>query len=173
MVIVLKKDITSEQKGGIKDFLVRKHYRLNEIEGEEDTVIAAVGRGTADRQELEGLAGVASVIPISKPYKMASREFRRDNTVVDVPNSRGQHIRIGGQRIAVIAGPRTVESRDQIFSVAKAVAASGAVMLRGGTFGQSASPYSFQGLGEKGLAYLKEAGESYGLPVVTEIVSPA
>ncbi|MBQ2315626.1 MAG: 3-deoxy-7-phosphoheptulonate synthase [Treponema sp.] len=173
MVIVLKKDITEAQKTGIKDFLTKKKYRLNEIEGEEDTVIAAVGRGTADRQELEGLAGVASVIPIARPYKMASREFKRDNTVVEVPNSRGQKIRIGGQRIAVIAGPRAVESREQILSVAKSVAASGAVMLRGGTFGQSSSPYSFQGLGEQGLAYLKEAGECYGLPVVTEIVSPA
>lgn len=106
----------------------------------------------------------------SKPYKLASREYKKENTIVEVPNSRGQVIRIGGSRIVTIAGPCAVESREQMLEVAAAVAASGAVMLRGGAYKPRTSPYSFQGLGEEGLKYLKEAGDKFGLPVVTEIV---
>lgn len=105
-----------------------------------------------------------------KPYKLASREYKKENTIVEIPNNRGQVIRVGGSRIVTIAGPCAVESREQMLEVAAAVAASGAVMLRGGAYKPRTSPYSFQGLGEEGLKYLKEAGEKYGLPVVTEIV---
>ena len=173
MVVVLKKDIDKEQKRAVEQYLTGKQFKLNEIVGEEDTVIAAVGKLSADRREVEALPGVAQVIPISKPYKLASREFKRENTVVEIPNGRGQTIRIGGQRVAVIAGPRAVESREQIMEAAECIAASGAVMLRGGAYEPNSSPYNFQGLGEKGLEYLKEAGEKFGLPVVTEIVSPS
>lgn len=107
---------------------------------------------------------------MEKPYKLASREYKREDTVVEVPNNRGQVIRIGGPRIVTIAGPCAVESREQMLEVADAVAKSGAVMLRGGAYKPRTSPYSFQGLGEEGLKYLKEAGDKYGLPVVTEIV---
>lgn len=105
-----------------------------------------------------------------KPYKLASREYKKENTVVEIPNNRGQMIRVGGSRIVAIAGPCAVESRAQMLEVAAAVAASGAVMLRGGAYKPRTSPYAFQGLGEEGLQYLKEAGEAYGLPIVTEIV---
>ena len=105
-----------------------------------------------------------------KPYKLASREYKKENTIVEIPNNRGQVIRVGGSRIVTIAGPCAVESREQMLEVAAAVAASGAVMLRGGAYKPRTSPYSFQGLGEEGLKYLKEAGDKYGLPVVTEIV---
>ena len=105
-----------------------------------------------------------------KPYKLASREYKKENTIVEIPNNRGQVIRVGGSRIVTIAGPCAVEIRDQMLEVAAAVAASGAVMLRGGAYKPRTSPYSFQGLGEEGLKYLKEAGDKYGLPVVTEIV---
>ncbi len=172
MVIVLKKDITPVQKTAVCDFLTSKRFKLNEIVGEEDTVIAAVGKVSMDRREVEVLPGVSAVIPISKPYKLASREFKQENTIVEVPNKRGQKIRIGGQRVVAIAGPRAVESREQILETARAVASSGAVMLRGGAYEPNSSPYNFQGLGEEGLKYLKEAGEKYGLPVVTEILSP-
>ena len=172
MVVVLKKDISEYQKNGIRDFLVQKNFKLNEIVGEEDTVIAAVGRNSVDKLEVEALPGVYAVIPISKPYKLASREFKREDTIVEVPNSRGQKIRIGGNRVVAIAGPRAVESREQIMETAEAVAASGAVMLRGGAYEPNSSPYKFQGLGEQALKYLKEAGDKFGLPIVTEILSP-
>lgn len=172
MVVVLKKDISENQKNGIRNFLVQKNFKVNEIVGEEDTVIAAVGRHSVDKVEVEALPGVYAVIPISKPYKLASREFKREDTVVEVPNRRGQKIRIGGNRVVAIAGPRAVESREQIMETAAAVAASGAVMLRGGAYEPNSSPYKFQGLGEQALKYLKEAGDKYGLPIVTEILSP-
>src|SRR5574344_2122140 len=171
MVIVLKKDITIEEKNHIRDFLTQKNFKLNEVVGEEETILAAVGKMAMDPREVEILPGVSRVIPISKPYKMASREFKRDNTIVEIPNSRGQIIRVGGQRVVSIAGPCAVESAEQMMTIAASVAASGAVMLRGGAYKPRTSPYSFQGLGEEGLKYLKAAGEKYGLPVVTEIVS--
>ncbi len=171
MVIVLKKEASEEQKNEIRNFLKSKDFKLNEIVGEEDTVIAAVGKVSMDIHEVALLPGVGNVIPISKPFKLASREFKKDNTVVDVINNRGQHVRIGGQRISVIAGPCAVESREQMMEIAEAVASSGAVMLRGGAYKPRSSPYSFQGLGEDGLKYMKEAGEKFGLPIVTEIVS--
>ncbi|MCR4627175.1 MAG: 3-deoxy-7-phosphoheptulonate synthase, partial [Treponema sp.] len=170
MVIVLKKNITAEEKKGITDFLGSQNFKTNEIVGEEDSILAAVGKLKVDPREVEILPGVERVIPISKPYKMASREFKHDNTVVEIANNRGQSIRVGGKRIIAIAGPCAVENRDQMMSIAKSVAESGAVMLRGGAYKPRTSPYSFQGLGEEGLILLKEAGDKYGLPVVTEIV---
>lgn len=171
MVIVLKKNSTPEQVGKLRSFLTQRSFKLNEVKGEEDTIIAAVGRVSMDIREVELLDGVSKVIPISKPFKMASREFKNDNTVVEIKNSRSQIIRIGGSRVCIIAGPSAVESREQILEIARNVASSGAALLRGGAFMPRSSPYSFQGLGEEALKYLKEAGEKYGLPVVSEINS--
>ena len=171
MVIVLKRNITEDEKDRLKDYLGGQNFKTNEISGEEETIIAAVGRLNMDPREVEILPGVERVIPISKPYKMASREFKPENTIVEIPNSSGQIIRVGGQRVISIAGPCAVESRDQMMSVAKCVAESGAVMLRGGAYKPRTSPYSFQGLGEEGCKILKEAGDKYGLPVVTEVVA--
>lgn len=107
---------------------------------------------------------------MAKPYKLASREYKKEDTIVEIPNSRGQVIKVGGPRIITIAGPCAVESREQMLEIANAVSRSGAVMLRGGAYKPRTSPYSFQGLGEEGLKYLREASDLYGLPVVTEIV---
>lgn len=171
MVIVLKKDISKSEKENIKSILKSRNFNLNEVKGEESTILAAVGKMAMDIREIEVLSGVASVIPISKPYKMASREFKPENTIVEIPNNRGQIIRVGGSRIVSIAGPCAVESRQQMMDAAEAVAKAGAVMLRGGAYKPRTSPYAFQGLGEEGLQYLKEAGEKFALPVVTEIVA--
>ena len=171
MIIVLKNGITDAEKANIKSVLSAHKFKLNEVKGEESTVLAAVGKLAMDIREVEVLPGVANVIPISKPYKMASREFKPENTIVEIPNNRGQIIRVGGSRVVSIAGPCAVESREQMLEAAAAVAKSGASMLRGGAYKPRTSPYSFQGLGEEGLRYLKEAGEKYGLPVVTEIVA--
>jgi 3-deoxy-7-phosphoheptulonate synthase len=171
MVIVLEKHISAENKETIRAFLTKNHFRVNEINGDEDTIFGAVGKLGIDPRTVEVLPGIARVIPISKPYKMASREFKKDNTIIEIPNNRGEIIRVGGSKVVSIAGPCAVESREQMMSIARHVAASGAVMLRGGAFKPRTSPYSFQGLGEQGVKLLKEAGDAYGLPVVSEIVS--
>ena len=171
MVIVLKKDISIEEKHNLANFLGENNFKTNEVNGEEKTIIAAVGKLKIDPREVELQPGVESVIPISKPYKMASREFQPQNSVFEIPNNKKQIIRVGGQRIISIAGPCAVENREQMMSIAKEIANSGACMLRGGAYKPRTSPYSFQGLGEEGLILLKEAGDKYGLPVVTEVVA--
>lgn len=171
MIIVLKQSITADEKKAITAFLGKNNFKTNEINGEETTVLAAVGKLKVDPREVEVLPGVERVIPISKPYKMASREFKNEDTVVQIPTPSGGTVKAGGKRIVSIAGPCAVESREQMMAIAKQVAASGAVMLRGGAYKPRTSPYSFQGLGEEGLILLKEAGDKYGLPVVTEVVA--
>ena len=168
MIIVLERNIRDDDKTRIREFLDQKGFRVREIVGEEETIFGAVGQLTIDLREVEVLRGVARVIPISKPYKLASRELKKDDTVVRVGP-----VAFGGRRIAVIAGPCSVEGREEILEAAHMVRESGAVMLRGGAFKPRTSPYSFQGLGEEGLRYLKEAGEATGMPVISEIVSTA
>lgn len=167
MIIVLSKDIKDSQKNSIRNFLESKGFKVREIVGEEETIFGAVGIHPIDRREVEILDGVKRVIPISKPYKLASRELKKSDTVIDLGP-----VKIGGQRIALVAGPCAVESKEQIEEIAFKVREAGGIMLRGGAFKPRTSPYSFQGLGEEGLKLLKTAGEKYGLPVVSEIVAP-
>jgi len=166
MIVVLKAGILPSQKEDVSNFLRERGFRIREIAGEAGILIGAIGSHTIDSRQVEILPGVDRVIPINKPYKMASREFHPQDTVIDVGS-----VKIGGSRIVCIAGPCAVESREQIFDSAWAVKEAGAVMLRGGAFKPRSSPYSFQGLGFKGLEYLREAGEATGLPVVSEVVS--
>jgi 3-deoxy-7-phosphoheptulonate synthase len=166
MVIVLNKSISAADKENIRNFLTRKGFTVREIVGEEETIFGAVGLVQIDRREVELLSGVDQVIPITKPYKLASREFKKEDSLVSVGP-----VKIGPLRLAVIAGPCAIENREQIMESARIVRDSGGVMLRGGAFKPRTSPYAFQGLGEEGARYLKEAGEKYGLPVVTEIVA--
>ena len=135
----------------------------------ERKVICAVGdgRGKDQLQTISSMAGVENVIPILKPYKLASREVKPSTTVVNVAG-----IPIGGKKIAVMAGPCSVESREQICKTAKLVKDAGANFLRGGAFKPRTSPYSFQGLEEEGLKLLCEARKESGLPIVTEIMNP-
>ncbi|QEN04828.1 3-deoxy-7-phosphoheptulonate synthase [Thiospirochaeta perfilievii] len=167
MIIVLKRNITEKDKNNIIDFLQSRSFRVKEIVGEEESILGAVGHNGLDPRQLELMGGVAKVIPISKPYKLASREFKKSDTIFNVGP-----VTVGGNRVTVIAGPCAVESKEQIIESAYAVKKAGAVMLRGGAFKPRTSPYSFQGLQEKGCQYLKEASELTGLPVVTEIVAP-
>jgi 3-deoxy-7-phosphoheptulonate synthase len=171
MIIVLERTIRDQDKARIRELLVSRGYTIREIVGEEETILGAVGTKGMDLREVELLPGVARVIPISSPYKLASREFRKDDTIVTLEN-RGHPVRIGGLRIIAIAGPCAVESRAQVLETAACVRESGAVLFRGGAWKPRTSPYAFQGLGEEALAYLKEAGETQGMPVVTEIVTP-
>ncbi len=167
MVVILEHNISVRDKEALRTFLTDRGFSVREVAGSEETIFGAVGAVAIDQREVEMQPGVARVVPISKPYKLASREFKSEDSVFSVGS-----VRVGGNRIAVIAGPCAVESRDQIIESAAIVAESGGVILRGGAYKPRTSPYSFQGLGEEGLRYLKEAGEKYGLPVISEIVSP-
>jgi 3-deoxy-7-phosphoheptulonate synthase len=167
MVIVLERTISDTDKDDLRKFLTGRGFQVREIVGEEETIFGAVGSVSIDLREVQIRPGVQSVIPISKPFKLASRELKRMDSVVSVGP-----IKVGGPRIAVIAGPCAVENEEQITETARIARESGAVMLRGGAFKPRTSPYSFQGLGEQGLKLLKQAGERYNLPVVSEIISP-
>lgn len=139
------------------------------IHGEERFVIACVGKGRKkDLEQLNALPNVEAVVPISKPYKLASREVKKAKTVV--PAGKGE-VKIGGEKIAVMAGPCSVESEEQIMATARAVKSAGAVILRGGAFKPRTSPYDFQGLEEEGLKLLAKAGKETGLPVITEVMN--
>ncbi len=167
MIIVLERQIREDHKQRIRSFLEQHGFRVREIVGEEETIFGAVGQLTIDHREVEVLPGVVRVIPISKPFKLASRELKREDTVVPVGG-----VKIGSGRVSVIAGPCSVESRDVMYETAEIVKRSGAVMLRGGAFKPRTSPYAFQGSGEEGLRLLREVGDYYGMPVISEIVAP-
>ncbi|PCJ55454.1 MAG: 3-deoxy-7-phosphoheptulonate synthase, partial [Candidatus Hydrogenedentota bacterium] len=155
------------------DYVVSKieemGYKAHLIEGVERTVIAAVGdeREKYRLQALESLPHVESVVPILKSYKLAGRETHSENTVIKVGPAT-----IGGNSFCVMAGPCSVEDRDQILETAHAVKEAGAQILRGGAYKPRTSPYSFQGLEEEGLKLLKEASEATGLPFITEVMTP-
>lgn len=167
MIVILNKGITLEQKDKVVAALHDYGFMVKEIVGENDTVLGAVGSSHADPRTIELLPGVNSVVPISKPYKLASRELKKEDTIVKLGR-----VSIGGNRVCVMAGPCAVESYDQIMTIAEKVREAGAVILRGGAFKPRTSPYSFQGLGEEGLKYLQAAGKAFDMPVVTEVVSP-
>jgi len=143
-------------------------YKAHLIEGTQRTVIAAVGdeRGKFRLQALESLPHVEKVVPILKPFKLAGRETKPEDTVIRVGD-----LEIGAGKLCVIAGPCAVESREQILETAQIVQESGATILRGGAYKPRTSPYSFQGLEEEGLSLLKQAREATGLPFVTEVVT--
>ncbi len=144
-------------------------YQAHLIEGVERTVIGAVGdeRGKDRLQSLESLPGVESVVRILKPFKLAGRELRKEDSVYHVGSAQ-----IGGGRFCVMAGPCSVESREQIIETACLVKESGAAVLRGGAYKPRTSPYSFQGLEEEGLHLLQEASRAAGMPFVTEVMNP-
>jgi 3-deoxy-7-phosphoheptulonate synthase len=167
MMIVMKEGATEEQVQAVVDRVESVGCSAHVSPGELLTVIGAIGdRDRVAALGLEGAPGVDHLVPILKPYKLASAQFRKgERTVLDVDGSK-----IGGEHFALIAGPCTVESRDQTLEVARTVADNGATMLRGGAYKPRTSPYSFQGLGAEGLRLLAEAREETGLPVVTELM---
>ena len=168
MIVILKQGITPQEKDKVRAFLSEKGFLVKEIVGQQDTVLGAVGKVSIDPRTVELMPGVSSVVPISKPYKLASREMKKEDTIVQVGK-----VKIGGNRIAVIAGPCAVENYDQIMTIAESVREAGAVMLRGGAFKPRTSPYAFQGLGEEGLKLLRKAGDAFDMPITTEVVSPS
>lgn len=168
MIVVMKLGSSQEQLQHVVQRVREMGLKEHVIVGEERTVVACVGNERfMDQSVIETLPGVDKVLPILAPYKMASREVKKDRTVVPLGNGAS----IGGKRIGVIAGPCSVESREQIIEIAHRMKAAGAVGLRGGAFKPRTNPYSFQGMGEEGLKYLAQAREQTGLAIVTEVMS--
>jgi 3-deoxy-7-phosphoheptulonate synthase len=169
MIIVMKLGATEDQLQHIYDKVRQLGFQSHSIVGTERTVIGCVGdeRGKVQLQALESADGVESVMPILKPYKLASKDMRREPSIISVGN-----VAIGGSQFVVMAGPCSVESREQILASAEFVKKAGAQMLRGGAFKPRTSPYAFQGLEEEGLKLLAEARDKTGLPFVTEVITP-
>jgi 3-deoxy-7-phosphoheptulonate synthase len=168
MIIVMRHDASAKQIADVVARVETRGLRVNISRGEERTIIGVIGDDRPiDRAQFEVLDGVEKTVPILKPFKLASREMHPLDSLVPLDG-----MKVGGPQIAVIAGPCSVESREQILESAFAVKEAGAVALRGGAFKPRTSPYSFQGLAEKGLELLAEAREATGLPIVTEAMSP-
>ena len=166
MIIVMQSEASPEKADAVVQRIEDMGLKAHVSRGEFRTIIGAIGDETLLKPEyFAGLAGVESVMPIMKPYKLASRDFHHEDSVVEVGP-----FRAGGDAVSVIAGPCSVESEDQVRTTARAVRDAGGTMLRGGAFKPRSSPYSFQGLGEDGLKILRDAAAEVGLPTVTEVL---
>jgi 3-deoxy-7-phosphoheptulonate synthase len=170
MVVVMQAGASEEQIQNVIDHLVSLGFDIHRSTGVLQTVLGAVGvKPDFDHRDIELLAGVREVVRITQPYKLASRAFRPEGTVVKLPGGAN----VGGAEVVIAAGPCAVESADQINKVAAHVSKWGARLLRGGAFKPRSSPYSFQGLGEEGLKLLRAAGDRYNLVVVSEVMDPS
>ncbi len=166
MIIVLRREATEKELQHIIDKIEEVGLRAHVSRGVERTIVGAIGDETVLRTlPLEAFPGVESVMPILKPYKLASRELKREDTLITVRN-----VTIGATKVVIIAGPCSVEPGQSLFTIARAVKEAGAALLRGGAFKPRTSPYDFQGLGEEGLKMLAQARDETGLPVVTEVM---
>ena len=169
MIVVMEADATKEEINGVEEKVKSTGFQPHPDQGEHQMVIGVVGDG--DREillnSIGAYPGVEQVIEISKPYKLSGKEFKSKPTIVDIDG-----VKVGGDNFTFMAGPCSVESKEQLFAAAEAAKEGGAQMLRGGAFKPRTSPYSFQGLKEKGLKYLAEAREKTGLKVVTEVMDP-
>ncbi len=165
MLVVMQHDAVAEDVDRVCRTIEEMGYQARPMPGAQRTAVGLVGNdGRVDSSRIEALPGVAQVIHVSQPYKQVSREWRQENTVVTL----GPGVTVGGDQLAIIAGPCSVEGEQQIVAAARAARAAGATALRGGAFKPRSSPYSFQGLGKEGLEMLALARRETGLPVVTE-----
>jgi 3-deoxy-7-phosphoheptulonate synthase len=167
MIVAMQEAATEEQIQVVVEHLIDMGFSVHRTTGERQTILAAVGSRTDfDTRNLEVLSGVMEVHRISAPYKLAGRSFRPQGSVIEFRNG----LKVGGNEVVVMAGPCSVESRHQLFTVAEIVAKAGARALRGGAFKPRSSPYSFQGLGLEALKLLREAGDKYNLLVISEVM---
>jgi len=167
MIVAMQETASEEQIQQVVEHLIRMGFSVHRTTGERQTVLAAVGaRVDFDTRNLEVLSGVEHVHRISAPYKLAGRSFRPQGTLISFPNG----VTIGGDQVVVMAGPCSVESREQLFTAAEKVSKAGARALRGGAFKPRTSPYSFQGLGLEALKLLREAGDRFGMLVISEVM---
>ena len=165
MLVVMKHNASSQEIRDVVDMIQEMGYEARPIPGRQRTSIGLIGNdGQVEPNLFQSLPGVLEVIPVSHSYKQVSREWKEENTVVSLPNGTS----IGGKEIALMAGPCAVESEEQILGIARTLADMGATILRGGAFKPRSSPYSFQGLGVKGLELLAKARDETGMAIVTE-----
>jgi len=168
MIIVMKQEATETQIVNVTARVEQLGCRVHLSQGEEHTIIGLIGNGRSlNQDQLERMGGVERIVPILRPFKLASRDFHPQDTTVSVNG-----VTVGGKQLTVMAGPCSVENHDQLLQTARAVKSANAHVLRGGAFKPRTSPYSFQGLGEEGLQLLAAAREETNLPVVTEVMSP-
>jgi 3-deoxy-7-phosphoheptulonate synthase len=168
MIVVMKVGSNKGEIGGVKKRIEVAGLKAHVSEGVDHTVIGVLGKVFPElRDSLELLPGVEQVILVSKPYKLASREFHPQDTIVNING-----VTIGGNEIVVMAGPCAIESEEQLLATAQAVKAAGATVLRGGAFKPRTSPYDFRGLGETGLKILAAVGKANKMPVITEVMAP-
>ena len=168
MLVVMKAQATPEQIQAVCEYIEHLGFRAHPLPGAQRTAIGITGnQGEVDRGNLEELSGVAEVIRVSKPYKLASRDVKEENTVIQFP---GTDATIGGHDLAIVAGPCSIETREQAFAIAEQVAAAGAQFFRGGAFKPRTSPYAFQGLGLEALKIMAEIREAFGLRIITEAI---
>lgn len=169
MIIVLRPDATQEQIDHIVERVQKLGLKPNISKGTERTIIGVIGPEDILRvTPLEVFPGVEQVLPVLAPYKLVSREFRKENSVIDL----GKGVKIGDKKLVIMAGPCAIENLETLYDIAKQVKTAGATVLRGGAFKPRTSPYSFQGLGEEGLKYLKKAGDELGMVTISEVMDP-
>ena len=170
MLVVMKSVATDEQIRAVCDRIESLGYKAHPIPGAARTAIGITGnQGAVDLGTLEGMPGVAECIPVSKPYKLVSRDIKPETSVISIPTPLGD-VTFGGPAVAIVAGPCAIESEQQAFAIAEAVEKSGARLFRGGAYKPRTSPYSFQGLGEPALKILAAVRDRFGLGIVTEAV---
>jgi 3-deoxy-7-phosphoheptulonate synthase len=168
MLVVMKAQATQEEIQAVCDYIQHLGFRPHPLPGAQRTAIGITGnQGQIDQAILEELSGVAEVIQVSKPYKLVSRDAKEEDTIIRFP---GTNVSIGGRDLAIIAGPCSIESREQAFAIAAQVAKAGAQFFRGGAYKPRTSPYSFQGLGEEALQIMAEVREKFGLLIVSEAI---
>jgi 3-deoxy-7-phosphoheptulonate synthase len=166
MLVVMKAQATPEEIQAVCEYIEHLGFRAHPLPGAQRTAIGITGnQGEVERGNLEELSGVAEVIRVSKPYKLASRDVKEEDTIIRFQSTGAS---IGGRDLAVIAGPCSIESRDQAFAIAERVAAAGAQFFRGGAFKPRTSPYAFQGMGLEALRIMAEIRDRFGLRIVTE-----
>ena len=167
MIIVMKNRATEEEINKVKGRLTELGFKIHESRGAEKFIIGAIGDENILRANpVTSYDGVEEVLEVTQPFKLASRDFKKEDTIIDVKG-----VKIGGENFCIMAGPCAVESREQIIETAKFVKSAGAHILRGGDFKPRTSPYEFQGLGEDGLKLMREAPEITGMPIITEVMS--
>ncbi len=168
MIIVFKKNVSVKSLARVIQFVEEQGLKAHVSKNDGRTILGIIGdERKVDKDQVQNFDGVEEVFPVMKPFKLVNREFKPDDTIIPVRN-----LKIGGGSFTVIAGPCAVESREQILEIADFIKDHGASILRGGAFKPRTSPYSFQGLGIKGLEYLAEAREKTGLSIITEVMGP-
>ncbi len=167
MIIIMKDNASALQIENVQERLASFGFKTHPIQGEKKTVIGAIGdKRLLSMNEVLMMPGVENVVPIMRPYKLASKELKKEQSIIDV----GHNVTVGGKKLAVFAGPCAIESREQFSTVAKAVKDAGANILRGGAFKPRSSPYSFQGLEADGLKIMHTTGKELDMPICTEVV---